>query len=87
MQANPNDFVNDLSEQEQQIVVNLEMKPYPADYSNDEIDEIINTLQCQQRDEQINQLQTKLAAARSRADVAAQLKITNQIISLKRANN
>lgn len=86
-QANPNDFVNDLSEQEQGIVVNLEMKTYPSDFTDEEIDEIINSLQRQQRAEQINHLQTKLAAARSRDDAAAQLDITNQIISLKRANN
>lgn len=86
-QASANNFINDLADQEQRIVVNLEMKNYPHDFSNAEIDEIINSLQRQERTQKINHLQTKLTAARNRDDAAAQLDITNQIISLKRANN
>lgn len=86
-QASSQDFVNDLPADEQGIVVNLEMQPYPADFSKQELDDLLAGVKRKQADQQIRRLQAQLADAQSRDDGPAQLKLINQIILLKRAHN
>lgn len=82
--ADVNSFLDFIPEQLQGIIVNMEMVEMPTEFTKREIDDYLQNLSKQEVVQQINQLLIQLQNAKSRNDQDEVLKITQQIIALKR---
>lgn len=82
-----NSFLDFIPEQLQGIIVNMEMAPMPQEFSQRELDDQINSLAQQHISQQIRQLLNQLQEAKAIDDQARVLKITQQILTLKRSQS